>query len=73
MNEKKCGEMLIYPVPDPSELDMGEIENIVRHTHNTWQHDRPLWEIRKHRTGKERGTGDRALYGRKQQPAVPIL
>lgn len=47
MNEKKCGEMMIYPVPDPSELDMGEIENIVRHTHNTWQHDRPLWEIRK--------------------------
>ena len=47
MDVKRFGDMLVCPVPDPSELDGDEVEHIVRHTHNTWEHDRPLSEIRK--------------------------
>lgn len=46
MDVKRFGDMLVCPVPDPSELDGDEVEHIVRHTHNTWEHGRPLSEIR---------------------------
>lgn len=46
MEYKKYKNVVICAVPGNDELDMEEIENIVRHTHNTWQHDRPVSEIR---------------------------
>lgn len=46
MEYKKYGDTLICAVPKKEELDMEEIERIVVHTHNTWQHGRPISEIR---------------------------
>ena len=46
MKYKKYGDMVICAIPENDELDMEEIDNIVEHTHNTWQHDRPISEIR---------------------------
>lgn len=46
MDIKKYNDFIICPIPAENELDMQEIEQIVTHTHNTWQHDRPLQEIR---------------------------
>ncbi|MGO5022498.1 hypothetical protein ACTQ4E_05305 [Lawsonibacter sp. LCP25S3_G6] len=47
MKYQKYGDMVICAAPDEGELDWTEIENIVRHTHNTWQHDRKEEETRK--------------------------
>jgi hypothetical protein len=38
---------LVYDLPGSNVLDMDQINNIVLHTHNTWQADRPIEEIRK--------------------------
>ena len=46
MEYKVYDDVVVCPVPEESELDMIEINNIVEHTHNTWQHDRPISEIR---------------------------
>ena len=46
METKRYNEFIICPIPAESELDQIEIEQIVTHTHNTWQHDRPIQEIR---------------------------
>lgn len=46
MEYKVYDNVVICPIPEENELDMAEIENIVAHTHNTWQHDRPVSEIR---------------------------
>lgn len=43
---KKYENVIICPIPENSELDRTQIERIVTHTHNTWQHDRPVAEIR---------------------------
>lgn len=47
MKIKKISDFIICHIPAESELDKDEIEQIVNHTHNTWQHDRPIQEIRK--------------------------
>lgn len=39
-------DFIIFPVPEDSALDNNEIEQIVTHTHNTWQQNRPIEEIR---------------------------
>ena len=46
MEIKRFSDFIICPIPAESELDQAEIEQIVTHTHNTWQHDRPIQEIR---------------------------
>lgn len=46
MEFKEFNNVLVCPVPYDEDLDMEEIERIVVHTHNTWQHDRPIEEIR---------------------------
>lgn len=46
MEIKRFSDFIICPIPAVSELDQAEIEQIVTHTHNTWQHDRPIQEIR---------------------------
>lgn len=46
MKYKRYGDVVICAIPENDELNMVEIENIVEHTHNTWQHDRPISEIR---------------------------
>ena len=46
MEIKRFGDFIICPIPDENELDQVEIEQIVTHTHNTWQHNRPIQEIR---------------------------
>lgn len=47
MKYQRYDDMVICAAPDETELDQNEIENIVRHTHNTWQHGREEEEIRK--------------------------
>ena len=47
MEYRKYGDVVVCAVPGKDELDMEEIENIVGHTHNTWQHDRTVSETRK--------------------------
>lgn len=37
---------VIYNLPHSDELDMDEINVIVENTHNTWQKDRPIMELR---------------------------
>ena len=39
-------DFVICSIPSDCELDANEIEQIVTHTHNTWQQDRPVEEIR---------------------------
>lgn len=46
MEYQRINNFVICPMPDEAELDMNEINKIVSHTHNTWQHDRPVSEIR---------------------------
>lgn len=46
MEYRKYGDVVICAIPGNDELDMKEIEYIVEHTHNTWQHDRPISEIK---------------------------
>lgn len=46
MEYKVYDDVVVCPLPDRCELDMREIENIVSHTHNTWEHNRPISEIR---------------------------
>ena len=38
MEIKRFSDFIICPIPAVSELDQAEIEQIVTHTHNTWQH-----------------------------------
>ena len=40
MEIKRFDDFIICPIPAESELDQVEIEKIVAHTRNTWQHDR---------------------------------
>lgn len=47
MKIKQIDDFIICPIPAESELDQAEIERIVTHTHNTWQHNRSIQEIRK--------------------------
>ena len=47
MEYKVYDDVVVCPLPDRCELDMQEIENIVTHTHNTWEHNRPISVIRK--------------------------
>lgn len=46
MDTKIYNDFIICPIPDESELDQAEIDQIVTNTHNTWQHNRPIQEIR---------------------------
>lgn len=46
MEYKVYDDVVVCPLPDRCELDMEEIENIVTHTHNTWEHNRPISVIR---------------------------
>ena len=45
MEIKRFDDFIICPIPAESELDQVEIEKIVAHTRNTWQHDRQNGEI----------------------------
>lgn len=45
MDFKRVSDFIICPVPREEELDMEQVDRIVEHTHNTWQHGRPLPEI----------------------------
>ncbi|MFR6593542.1 hypothetical protein [Catenibacterium sp.] len=47
MEIKRFDDFIICPIPAESELDQVEIEKIVAHTRNTWQHDRQNGEMRK--------------------------
>lgn len=46
MEIKRFDDFIICPIPAESELDQVEIEKIVAHTRNTWQHDRQNGEMR---------------------------
>lgn len=45
MDYRRVDDFVICSVPADSELDMIEVNNIISHTHNTWQHDRSVREI----------------------------
>lgn len=46
MNYKRIGDFVICELTDVDEINMEQVELIVQNTHNTWQPDRSIKEIR---------------------------